>query len=350
MKTILSLLPCILALPLAAQTPPVTGSTATDYGALATVNTTTDFHSIAANTAIARALTVGAHAGGPTGPNLPGPFARAESSAALAGLSLLGPGAMIHEAGFAAGIAATDAASCGTSGDNQGNPSPARGPHGVTISFAAAANSTGTVILVWRAFASTGASATVDVDVDGDHVVDFHGVAGTPAQQQFPVTAGANGVVVAITTQGAADVTGIGHAGYDASLGVYFHATVPPPVVTFTAFGPSCTGTLSGQTATTPRGPAIQLDVAGGPANGFGVLVAGAVLATPINLPNSQCQLLVGRHLVSFLRFDGSGAASERLRTPVRVPFDLDFQVVTVDHSGPTAALGSTNGLHVHGQ
>ena len=45
-----------------------------------------------------------------------------------------------------------------------------------------------------------------------------------------------------------------------------------------------------------------------------------------------------------------SGAGSDRLRTPGRVPFDIDFQVVTVDHSGPAAALGSTNGLHVHGQ
>src|SRR5215831_1077830 len=111
MKTILPLLSCILALPLAAQTPPVTGATATDFGALANANAASDFHSVDANTAISRVLTVGARAGGTTAPAA---FARAVSTVALGGMIMMGAGAEVHESGFAAGIAATDAASCGT--------------------------------------------------------------------------------------------------------------------------------------------------------------------------------------------------------------------------------------------
>jgi hypothetical protein len=352
MKTILSLLPCILALPLASQAPPVSGSTATDFGSLASANTASDFHSVDANTAITRALNVGAHAGGSTMPRTPAAFAEAMSSVVLGGMTMTGGGAEVRESGFAAGVAASDTASSGTSSSNHASTSPVRGPHGVSITFAAAANSTGTVDLIWRGFATTGASTTVDVDVNGDNVPDFHGAAGTPAQQQFPVTAGPNGVVIAVTSQGAADVTGMGHASYEGSLVVVFHGTVTPPTITFTAFGPSCTGTLSGQTVTTPRGPGIELDVAGGPANGFGVLLAaGAPLTTPMPIPNSQCTLLIARHMpVGFLRLDATGAGSDRTRLPNRLPLDVYFQVVTVDHSSTTPAIGSTNGLHVHAQ
>lgn len=343
MKTVPLLLSLALTLPLAAQTPSVSGATATDFGALANANTANDFDSINANTAINRALSVSARAGN-TG-RTHGATANCASSAAL-----IGSGAMINESGLAVGVAATDSASCGTSNSNSTSTTPVRGSHGLRITFAAAANSTGTVSLDWRGNASTGASATVDVDVNGDNVIDFHGVAGTNAQPSFPVTAGANGVVIAVTTQGACDVTGIGHASYSTSLGVHFTGTVVPPTVTFTPFGASCTGTLSGQVVAVPRGQAVQLNVASAPANALGLVMFGAVLTTPQNLPGSTCQLLVDRHPGGFLRIDAGGAGSQHVRLPGRPPVDVNFQVVTLDFSTPTVAIGSTNGLNVHVQ
>lgn len=344
------LAPIGLAIPLIAQTPPVTAVTATDFGAMANANANSDFHSIDANTAIARNFFVGARAGGQTGPgpSTRGAMAEAHSSVMLMLPGPMGAGVQIQEAGAAAGIAATDAASSGTSGSNQTDPAPVRGAHGVAVTFAAAANATGNVTLVWRGNATAGASATVDVDVDGDNVVDFHGIAdGTPVQQQFPVTAGANGVVIAVTTQGAADIAGIGRENYGANLGVFFRPSVTQPTVSFTAFGPSCDGTLSGQMITTPRGNAVQLDIAGATANAFGFLMFGAQLTAPVALPGSQCQLLVENRFGGFSVLDANGDGHRVLGVPGRPPVDINFQVLTLDFSGPTLALGSTNGLNL---
>jgi hypothetical protein len=340
------LAPLGLALPLVAQTPPVTAVTATDFGAMANANTGSDFHSIDANTAIAHGLFVAARVGGPT--RTPAAMAQAHSSVMFLMPGPMGPGVQVMEAGAAAGIAATDTASSGTSGSNQSDPAPVRGAHGVSVTFAAAANVAGTVTLVWRGNATAGAAATVDVDVDGDNVVDFHGVAnGTPVQQHFPVTAGAHGVVVAVTTRAAADVTGIGHENYGANLDVFFRPVATQPTVTFTAFGPSCDGTLSGQMVTTPRGNAVQLDVAGATANAFAFLMFGAQLTTPVALPGSQCQLLVENRFGGFSILDAHGDGHRVLGVPGRPPVDINFQVLTLDFSGTTLALGSTNGLNL---
>lgn len=351
----LLLAPLGLTLPLLAQSPPVTVVTATDFGALATANTHTDFHSIDANTAVGRGLVVGARVGGTMGPQSRVTTAEAHTAVDMLGVGPmpgpsngLGLGVQIREAGMAATASASDSASSGTSASNHADPAPARGAHGLSISFAAAANANGIVTLVWRGNATAGASAMVDVDVDGDQVADFHAVAdGTLAQQHFPVTAGAHGVVVAVTTQAAADVTGLGHEHYGAELGVYFHRNVTPPTVTFTAHGPSCDGTLAGQLVSTPRGQAVQLDVTGATANAFALLLFGAPLTTPINLPGSQCQLLVETRFAGMSRLDANGDGHRLLGVPGRPPIDLDFQMLTLDFSGATLALGSTNGLNL---
>ena len=358
MKSLSILLaPLGLALPLVAQTHPVTAATATDFGALATVNATTDFHSVDANTAVLPGLVVGARTG--TNP-MPGPGARTSRAEAHTNVSFmvpgprpgpsssLGLGALIQEAGIAASANAADAASSGTSGSNQNDPAPARGAHGLAVTFAVAANTTGTISLVWRGDATAGASAAVDVDVDGDSVIDFHGIAdGTPVQQQFAVTAGANGIVVAVTTIGAADVTGIGVEHYAANLGVYFRGTVTQPTFTFTAFGASCAGTLAGQLATTPRGPSVQLDVTGGTPNALAFLLVGAPLQTPVNLPGGSCQILVENRLAGMTFLDANGDGTRMLGVPGRPPVDVNFQFLTLDFSGTTLGLGSTNGLNL---
>ncbi|GAB4137263.1 MAG: hypothetical protein Fur0037_02260 [Planctomycetota bacterium] len=339
--------PLSLAVPLLAQNPPVAGETATDFGSIAAANTASDFHSIDAHTAVGHHLLVGARAGGGMGPTSTAmAFARSAVTPLMPGP--LGVGMEITESGAAAGFVSTDTASCGTSASNQSDPSPVRGAHGIAIAFAAAQNAQGTVTLVWRGQASQGASATVDVDVDGDQVIDFHGVAnGTPVHQQFPVTAGANGVVVTVSSQGAADVTGQGHESYGASLAVFFHPTVQQPSVTFTQFGPSCGGTLAGQMRATPRGPVLQLDVTGGAPNALALLVLGDALTTPIALPSSTCQVLVGPHFGGVSHLDANGDGTRVLDIRMRPPVDIDFQMVTLDLAGSTLALASTNGLNL---
>lgn len=348
------LVPLGLVLPVLAQTPPVTVTTATDFGVLATANSQSSFHSVAVNTALPPAFFVGARVGGGNGP---GPMSRLAAAEAHTSVVLLtgprpgnqpGLGVHIEEAGMAVGLTATDAALSGSSADAPTATAPTRAAHGLTVAFAAAANATGTVVLNWRGDATANASATVDVDVDGDNVIDFHGVAnGTPVQQQFPVTAGANGVVVSVTTTAAADVQGVGNEHYRAGLSVHFAGTVTQPTVTFTPFGPSCDGTLSGQMVPTPRGNAVQLDVRGATAGSLAFLVVGAPLATPLNLPGSQCQLLVQPGFHGFTLLDANGDGSRVLGVPGRPPITVDFQMLTLDLSGSTLALGTTNGLNL---
>lgn len=333
--------------------PPIHGRTATDFAVFANDGTAVAFQSVANQTAIPPGVSVHAALGG--GPNVP-PALGARSSV-MPVWATMGAGLRVVESGRIHGTNATANYSVGTSHDAPNTPAPVQGSHAVQVHFPVAQGGTGTVSIAWMGNASPGASATGAVDVDGDGTADWTGTAGTNNQTSLPVTAGANGVTLAIVTNAGANVAGVGNAGYDSSLTVLFRPTgggTNPVTVTWTASGPQCLGALTGTDSQANGVLTLNLAVAGAAANGMGILVGGVPATTPVNLPFGTCQLLIdpngmGGGMRSFVT-DATGGATfvYRLRA---MPFHIDFQAVTFGF-GPnnTSVLGSTNALNMTAQ
>jgi hypothetical protein len=352
-KTLFAALSLCLASALAAQRTGTTlpANTVTDYAVFATDGTQTGFQSVAGNTSIGSGLAIHAVVGG-------GPRTRPDALAHTSVVpvtSTMGAGLRVVETGRVHGTAAATNYAAGTSSDPPASPSPTQGAHTVAMHFAVNAGVTGSVSIAWTGQASAGASASAAVDVDGDGVPDWTGTAGTSNQTTLPVTAGSNGVVIAITTAGSAVVTGPGEAGYDSALSVLFRPTGGggTVTVTWTANGPQCLGSLTGTDSLANRMLTLTLAVAGAPPNGFGIMAVGGTAATPVNLPFGTCQLLVdpnsaGGGLRSFLT-DASGAATLDFRVRA-APFTTNFQAITFGFVGTNGVLGSTNALNMTAQ
>jgi hypothetical protein len=238
----------------------------------------------------------------------------------------------------------TGTLSAGTSADAPGTASPTQGAHSVALHFAVPSGTAGTVAISWSGQQSAGASVTGAVDVDGDGIPDWTGQGGTPSHTTLNVTAGANGVTLTVTTNGSAAVTGPGREHYAASLLVSFRpGSTSPLTFTWTPSGPQCLGSLTGtQTVGTFGDVALHLAVAGGAANGIGVLLSGTAASSPINLPSGTCQLLVDPNGAGFGVFltDASGNGAVTLHTRAR-PMTVDFQALTLGFTG--GALGTTD-------
>jgi hypothetical protein len=323
-----------------------TASTASNFGVLATDGTNTGFHSQASGTPVGRGLSV--HAAVASAPRTL-PVASAESTVAGAAFHLPGSnaGLVVSEHG-GVNNTGTGTLSAGTSADAPGTASPTQGAHSVALNFAVANGTAGTVEITWNGQQSAGASVTGAVDVDGDGVPDWTGQGGTPNHTSLNVTAGANGVTITITTNGSASVTGPGREHYSATLLVSFRTgSTTPLTFTWTSSGPQCLGSLTGtQTVGTFGEVALHLAVAGGAANGIGVLLTGTAAASPISLPSGTCQLLVDPNGagLGILLTDASGNGAVTLHTRAHA-MTADFQALTLGFTG--GALGTTDMLNL---
>ncbi|MGE0143441.1 MAG: hypothetical protein AB7I19_10355 [Planctomycetota bacterium] len=332
---------------LAAQQGP-TASTSTDFAVLASDGAATNLDSEAQNTAVGRGLGVRTAAG----------RSRTSRGGAVASTTVGfggapgragGPrGLTIHESGSCASTDTNASLSCGTSADAPNTQNPTQAAHGIAANWPVAANTSGNLIVSWTARASSGASASASIDVDGDGTADWTGVAGTPDRQSIAVTAGANGVDISIVTNASATLSGAGREGYEASLNVHFVPAGGAVTCTWTAFGPTCVGSLAGSDAPGTRGIQLTLAVTGATANTFGVILFGSQAAAPTPLPGQVCDLLIDAnrrgHFAGRFMTDANGDATVTMQVPARA-FTIDMQGLTFDRANQT--VGSTNGLNL---
>ena len=321
-------------------------STATNFGVLADDGTTTNLGSVAQGTAVGRGLGVHAAVGASMPRTMPVAFA---SSFVGPAFSFAGHGLLIHEEADVHNAAATGTLSAGTSADAPGTAAPTQAAHGISATFPVASGTQAVVSIAWDGRQSAGANVSAAIDVDGDGNPDWTGQGGTPARTQLTVTAGANGITLAITTNGSASVTGTGRAGYGASLLVEVRpgGTSGPFTFTWTAHGPQCLGSLAGsETLGANGGVRFDFAIAGAASSGIGILFAGNAAATPINLPSGSCQLLVdpsGAGLALFLT-DANGNGSATLRSRARAMV-VEYQAMTFGFA--SNALGTTNAVNL---
>lgn len=341
--TLLLSLP-LFAAPALAQGP--TAATGSDWAVLATDGASTGFDAQPSGTSLGRGLGVRAAAGGFRA------GARA-SSFATPWRTFLGfgrnaaAGVLISEHGTARNDQPTGTISAGTSADPPGTASPTQAPHDIDVTYALAQGTAATVHIAWSAHVSPGASASAAVDVDGDGVADWTSTPGTNERLTLPVTAGANGVTLAITTDGSASVAGMGAESYASSLAVTLSTQGggSPLTYTWSNSGPACQGTLRG--SETVFGPGVRLDftITGGVPDGIGLLLIGTPAATPSPLPVGSCDLLLDNlALGAFFLTDNNGDAATRTLTR-NTAMTVDFQAVTFGFVAN--AMGSTDLLNL---
>ncbi|HLQ38975.1 MAG TPA: hypothetical protein VK348_14290 [Planctomycetota bacterium] len=134
------------------------------------------------------------------------------------------------------------------------------------------------------------------------------------------------------------------HARLLAGLVLAAAAAAQTPTVNFTNFGRPCDGTLTGSLA---RGPSVQMDVAGAPANAIAILAIGHPATTGIALPGSSCLLLVEPRATMLQLVDARGNSTFHLRLPPIVPLSVDFQEVSLGLLPRGVVAVSTNGVNM---
>lgn len=327
------------AAPAVCQQPMVSLWTATDYATVAVAPRVVDVDGVPHATPIPRLLELAAVAGD---------VARAATSAGLADGGAHGIGALVRENGAVASLEPRGGAMAATSRSLDAHH-PMPGSHAVELRIGMGHGGRGKVTVVWLATASHGAVATAEVDVDSDGQPDFVGHAtGQRTTRTFPVTAGMHGLRIAIRTEARAHVAGAGAAGYDAAVGVFFAPERSGGGCTFTAIpnARGCQdGRLAGRSSPTQHGFALELSLAGAPANSFGAIVIGTrQVALP--LPGSSCLLLASpEHFLSY-RTDVHGVALVRLgmRAAAMTAY---LDALTLDFGSSGIALVASNGLQL---
>jgi hypothetical protein len=323
--------------------PQHTITTTTDFGVVTALGTATGFDAVATGTAVTRNL--GVHTGAGTRPDT----AHALTRVGFARTLREGPGVEITEHGRVANTVATQNGSAGTSDDAPGTASPTQGPHGIRVAYPNLASGTNAIVSIhWSGRATAGASISAAVDIDGDGTADFTGGATPRVTQLLQATAGANGVVIDITTSGSASVTGVGDESYGGHLLVLVKEGTLPTSCTFTNFGAPCGADLNGTVGT---GLDLTLDITNAPANAMGFFVAGDQAATPVPLPGGTCNLLVdGRRWFhhQLIRTDATGAASVGIPTP-RLAVTIAFQALlfTPGSTPQTRNVVASNGTEL---
>jgi hypothetical protein len=334
--TLTTLLALLAAAPLAAQDG-FSLVTASRYGVLARAADRQDSDAVAARTPIERPLHLHARLGDDR--LAPGATTLVRREA----LRDLGVGVTVAEEGHAhapqAGVVV------GTSGDGD---RPSFGSHALRLGLRVAAGTKGKVVVLWHGNASDGAFAGALVDVDGDGTADFAGRAdGQPHRQAFDVTAGRDGLVIAITTIGQAAARAGERAAYAARLGVFFHPAGSGGVdCEVTPFGRPCGGALAGRAGADDRGIHIGLHVTGAAPNVNGVVLLGTPLDQPRSLPGSDCLLLVDGIRAVHFTTDRAGAAQLALHLP-GARLHAALQALTVERTRDGVRVASTNGLTV---
>lgn len=319
-------------------------STASDFGSVASLGANSGFQSTATGTTIARALVTSARVG-----NLRTNSANASSVVSFA-RSREGDGVAVLENGFVSNSDPTIGGSAGTSNSAPGSTSPTQGAHSISVNWPGLASGANAIVTIhWRGRATTGASVSTSIDVDGDGTADFTGSAGAPTTQLLQVTAGATGVTIAIETAGSASLAANGNENYNGEVSVFVMAGTLPTSCTFTNFDVACGADLNGTVGTT--GLDLSLDITNAPANKLGFFMVGDQLTTPTPLPAGTCNLLIdGRRFFLGWLFhtDATGAASVPIPTP-RTAITVSFQAVIGTNDPVTNArtLVASNGTEL---
>jgi len=111
-------------------------------------------------------------------------------------------------------------------------------------------------------------------------------------------------------------------------------ATAAAQTYTVTDFGPQCGGDLHAQIVMGHHtGHDLLFGVTGARANALAVLVLGHHFAAPVQLPGSQCLLLVDPRGTMLTTTTATGTAHFAFHVPPVVPITIDFQAVIVSHS-----------------
>ena len=116
-------------------------------------------------------------------------------------------------------------------------------------------------------------------------------------------------------------------------------ATITAQTYTLTDLGTQCGGDLLGQVITAPVGVVLRLGVTGAAPGALALLVIGSPQPAPVQLPGSQCLLLVERRVVLYEVTTLTGSARFAFRVPPVLPITFDCQAVILDRTptGPVA-------------
>jgi hypothetical protein len=113
----------------------------------------------------------------------------------------------------------------------------------------------------------------------------------------------------------------------------------------FRLFGRPCGGDLAGQQVTTPTASGIRFDAANLAPGAVAILVFGQQPSQGIQLPGSNCLLLVQPGSTVVAQADRTGSCTFRFPIPTRLPVAADFQVVTIGFTRNGRIAESTNGV-----
>ncbi|MBL8723745.1 MAG: hypothetical protein JNK49_06840 [Planctomycetes bacterium] len=119
---------------------------------------------------------------------------------------------------------------------------------------------------------------------------------------------------------------------------------------TLSDFGRPCGGDLSGQVVASPRGVGLRFAVTGATPNAVAVLALGQLAPTPIQLPGSQCLLLVDPRHTLFATTDAQGQAGFQLSLPNIAPISIEFQAVVIELTRAGRLAESTDGVRLVGR
>jgi len=179
--------------------------------------------------------------------------------------------------------------------------------------------------------------ARCEVDLNGDLIPEFTGTAtGHTITKEFPVTGTTAGFFFAIRTECAAEFAGRGASGYSARLAVLFQ---PSTVCTFTAFGPECSGKLTGSASSGRGSHDLTLDLAGAQKSAFGATVIGFDRA---QLGLGACDLLLAPRVYVPFGTDANGGATHHFSVPSGHAFLVLVQDLTL-----TTRFGTSNALKI---
>lgn len=126
-------------------------------------------------------------------------------------------------------------------------------------------------------------------------------------------------------------------------------ATITAQTYTLTDLGTQCGGDLQGQVVTAPAGVVLRLLVTGAAPRALALLVIGAPQQAPVQLPGSQCLLLVERRVVLYEATTLTGSARFAFRVPPVLPITFDCQAVILDRTPTGPVVTSTDGVRLTG-
>ncbi len=115
----------------------------------------------------------------------------------------------------------------------------------------------------------------------------------------------------------------------------------------FTLFGRPCGGDLAGQQVTTPTRSTIRFDGQNLAPGAVAILVFAPQATRGVQLPGSNCTLLVQPGHTVLGQVDAAGACTFGFPIPARLPITADFQLVTIGFTRNGRIAESTNGVHL---